>query len=174
MGDITLQTKIAQIMSDYPELGQTLLELSPAFAKLQNPVLRKTVARVTSVQQAAAIAGLDPAHMLTMLRKAAGLEPMAAGTHNNAESESLLNMPAPEWFSEEAIEIKFNASKVLEQGNVPMGEILDAVKKISGKEIFLFETPFVPAPIIEILNNKGYAVWCRKAGATIENFVIKK
>lgn len=174
MSDITLQTKIAQIMSDYPELEQTLLELSPAFAKLQNPVLRKTIARVTSVQQAASIAGLDPAHMLTMLRKAAGLETTAADSVNSAESQHLLSMPVPGWFSEEAVEIKYNATKVLEQGNVPMAEILDAAKKINGREIFLFVTPFVPAPIIEILNNKGYAVWCRKAGELIENFVIKK
>ena len=174
MSDITLQTKIAQLMSDYPELEQTLLELSPAFAKLQNPVLRKTIARVTSVQQAASIAGLDPAHMLTMLRKAAGLETTAADSVNSAESQHLLSMPVPDWFSEEAVEIKYNATKVLEKGNVPMAEIIEAAKKINGREIFLFVTPFVPAPIVEILNNKGYAVWCRKAGELIENFVIKK
>ncbi|MDD4434532.1 MAG: DUF1858 domain-containing protein, partial [Parabacteroides sp.] len=47
--------KVAELLNDYPEIEDTLLSLSPAFAKLRNPVLRKTVARVTTLQQAAKV-----------------------------------------------------------------------------------------------------------------------
>lgn len=41
---ITPETKLKDILDTYPELERVLLEISPAFAKLQNPLLRKTVA----------------------------------------------------------------------------------------------------------------------------------
>ncbi|MDD3274005.1 MAG: DUF1858 domain-containing protein [Bacteroidales bacterium] len=172
MKEITLDTKISEILNERPELEQTLLGLSPAFAKLQSPLLRKTVARVTSVKQAAAIAGINSSHMLTMLRKAAGMEVMAEGD-DGAEAEHLLAIPCPEWFIEEQIKYRFDASGVLEAGNVPMGRIIDDAKKLLVGEIYLFTTPFVPAPIIEILENKGYYVWSRRVEGVVENYVIR-
>lgn len=171
MKEITLETKISDILNERPELEQTLFELSPAFAKLQSPILRRTVAKVTSVKQAASIAGIDASHMLTMLRKAAGLEPLVK-TEESAEAASLLNEPCPEWFNEESVKIIFDASGVLEEGNVPMGRIIEQSRNLLPGEIYLFTTPFVPAPIIEILHNKSFKVWSRRRGSVIENFVI--
>ena len=54
--DINLQTKIATLLKVYPELEERLIELVPAFDKLRNPILRRTIAKVTSLQQAAAMA----------------------------------------------------------------------------------------------------------------------
>ena len=71
--DINLQTKVAALLEDYPELESKLIELSPAFAKLKNPVLRRTIAKVTSLQQAASVAGIVPALLIQELRLAAGL-----------------------------------------------------------------------------------------------------
>ncbi len=172
MKDITLETKISEILNERPELEHTLFELSPAFAKLQSPILRRTVARVTSVKQAASIAGIDASHMLTMLRKAAGLEPLVK-KEETPEASSLLEEPCPEWFHEESVKIKFDASGVLEEGNVPMGRIIEESKNLLPGEIYLFTTPFVPAPIIEILHNKNIMVWSRRKDDIIENFVVK-
>jgi hypothetical protein len=172
MEEITLDTKISEILNERPELEQTLLGLSPAFAKLQSPLLRRTVARVTSVKQAASIAGIDASHMLTMLRKAAGQTPMEVG-EEGAEAEHLLKMPCPGWFSEDLIVLKFDASQVLDEGKVPMSRILEEVKSISMGEIYFFTTPFFPAPIIEILSNKGYQVWSRRNESIVETYVTK-
>ena len=70
---ITLQMKVAELLNDYPEIEDTLLSLSPAFAKLRNPVLRKTVARVTTLQQAAKVGGLNAGYLIQELRRAAGI-----------------------------------------------------------------------------------------------------
>lgn len=51
--EINLQTKVAELLGAYPQLEEQLLKLSPTFAKLKNPILRRTVAKVTSLQQAA-------------------------------------------------------------------------------------------------------------------------
>lgn len=172
MKEITQETKISEILKEWPELEQTLLGLSPAFARLQSPLLRKTVARVTSVKQAATIAGIDSSHMLTMLRKAAGLAPVDSGS-DVEEAESLLSVPCPGWFSEELVKVRFDASAVLDEGRVPMSRILEEVKSLDMDEIYLFTTPFFPAPIVEILSNKGYRVWSRRNEKNIETYVIK-
>ena len=62
MIDINLQTKIADLLTAYPQLEDKLIGISPVFAKLKNPILRRTVARVTSVQQAATIANMPQAN----------------------------------------------------------------------------------------------------------------
>ncbi len=65
---ITPQTKIGELLDTYPELESVLIDLAPAFKKLQNPILRKTVARVTSVRQAAAIGKLPVDVVVNKLR----------------------------------------------------------------------------------------------------------
>ena len=85
----------------------------------------------------------------------------------------MLSIPAPDWFLEERIKLRFNASEVLESGNVPMARILEEVKSISQEEIYLFTTPFFPAPIIEILSNRGYNIWSRRKENIVETYVTK-
>ncbi|HOK52235.1 MAG TPA: DUF1858 domain-containing protein [Bacteroidales bacterium] len=41
---ITPQTKVGELLEAYPQLEAKLLELSPKFGHLKNPVLRRTVA----------------------------------------------------------------------------------------------------------------------------------
>lgn len=153
--EIDLQTKIATMLEVYPELEETLLELSPAFAKLRNPVLRRTVAKVASIQQAAKIAGISPEIMVQTLRKVAGF----AIIKNEAtgESETLESMPS--WFDESNISIRFDACPVIDAGQSPMAEILRLAQDIENGMIMELTAPFRPEPIIEILKSKGFKVW---------------
>jgi len=48
---ITPETKLGELLERYPQLEQTLLDHSPAFAKLKNPLLRRTVAKVATLQR---------------------------------------------------------------------------------------------------------------------------
>ena len=64
-------------MDAFPHLEDILMELSPAFAKLKNPILRKTVARVASLQQAAVVGGLMVDELVNRLRKEVGQEEFA-------------------------------------------------------------------------------------------------
>ena len=73
MRPITFQTKVYELLEDYPHLEDVLSEISPAFAKLKNPILRRTIARVTTIQQAAAVAGIEAGEVVKRLRIAAGL-----------------------------------------------------------------------------------------------------
>ena len=55
---ITPKTKVFQLIETYPQLEDVLIDYVPAFKKLKNPVLRKTVAKIATLQQAASVGGV--------------------------------------------------------------------------------------------------------------------
>ncbi len=71
---ITPQTKLAELLEAYPHLEQVLMELSPAFRRLQNPILRRTVARISTLQQVATVGGIKTHELVNILRRAVGQE----------------------------------------------------------------------------------------------------
>ena len=58
--ELSMKTKIGDLLDAYPFLLDYLVKTSPKFSKLENPFLRKTVAALASVSKAAALGGLDP------------------------------------------------------------------------------------------------------------------
>ena len=53
--EITPSTRVAEMLDNYPELEDTLIGIAPPFKKLKNPVLRKTIAKMSSKGVAAAL-----------------------------------------------------------------------------------------------------------------------
>ena len=43
------ETTVGAMIEAYPELESVLVEMAPAFAKLRNPVVRRTVAKVATL-----------------------------------------------------------------------------------------------------------------------------
>ncbi len=97
---ITAETKVATLLSEYPELEDLLIAMAPAFAKLRNPVLRRSVGRVATLKQAAAVGKLDPTELVNELRVAVGQPPLAdMGPTDDVEYFG----PSPEWFESSAV-----------------------------------------------------------------------
>ncbi len=125
--DIHLQTKVGDLLDNYPALEEKLIELSPAFAKLRNPILRRTIAKVTSLQQAASIAKIPPAQFVQKLREAAGLSvaPIQTDLHEAEDMEIM-----PDWYDENRISIRFDARPLIESGQAPLQEIISLAKNL--------------------------------------------
>ena len=151
--EIQLQTKIAALLEAYPSLEGTLLEMSPAFAKLRNPVLRRTVAKVADLRQAAKIAGISPVVMLQTLRQAANLPVDDDCTENNVKT---VTANKPEWFDEAKIAVRFNAIPFIESGQNPVQHIIRLSEHLKAGEIMELTAPFKPVPVIEILESKDF------------------
>lgn len=154
--DINLHIKVSDLLDAYPHLEGTLLELSPAFSKLRNPILRRTVAKVTTLQQAAKVAGISPILLLETLRQAAGLP-----INNSNESIDIDNeqKDKPEWFEKMNITIRFDARPIIESGENPMQEIIRLSKELQNNQIMELTAPFKPVPIMDLLKSKGFEVW---------------
>ena len=152
--DINANTKIGAILEAYPQLEDTLLRLSPSFAKLKNPVLRKTIGRMASLRQAAEVGGINIGEMVATLRKVIGQDTSSPNISDNKQEET-----KPEWVNQKEISLIFDASDIIERGDSPMKDILNNVKLIDVNTIMVLTTPFVPSPIIELLATKGYLSW---------------
>jgi hypothetical protein len=152
---ISPKTKVGELLDAYPQLENVLLDLSPAFAKLKNPILRKTVGRIATLQQAAVVSGLKTDELVNRLRKEAGQDEMAGETGG----ESYLVATAPNWFNDSKISLRYDASPVISSGGSPLQEILSKANNLHSGEILEVTTPFVPAPVIDMLRGKGFRVF---------------
>jgi hypothetical protein len=73
---ITPDTIVADLLNTYPVLEDKLIEIALVFKILKNPVLRRTIAKVTSLKQAAVVGNVQLAVLINELRKATGEEVM--------------------------------------------------------------------------------------------------
>ena len=62
--ELSPKTKIGALVAAYPFLLDYLAARSPAFEKLRNPLLLKTVAKIAPISQAASMGGLDETELL--------------------------------------------------------------------------------------------------------------
>ncbi len=152
--DITPDTKVGALLDAYPELEEKLIELAPAFAKLRNPVLRKTVAKVATLRQAAQVGGVSIGTMITTLRRCAGLESTPVG---DASSDSPTTPPS--WFSLEKIAKTLDARPMLEAGQHPITIVMKDLDTLPAGAIYELITPFIPAPLLDMAKQKGYESW---------------
>lgn len=169
---ITPKTKILDLITDYPELEEVLFDISPAFKQLKNPLLRRTVARVTTLQQAALVGGIKVEYLVNKLRAATGQDhagtpvetdkypshsdpsPQSQGaeTHDHASLES-----PPEWFSAVKVAQHLDARDMLNRGEHPVGQVLADLHNMSGDGIYELIAPFFPAPLIDKATGIGFS-----------------
>ena len=167
---ITPKTKIGELLEAFPQLEPVLMDLAPAFKKLKNPVLRKTIGRVATLQQAASVGGLSVSELVNALRAEAGQE-----LFSPPKETGDINYQEPGWFDPEKVSIRFEATPLINSGQNPMQEVFRRLDKLEEGGLFLLVTPFLPAPIIELITHKGYDHYCMEANRDeFHTFFIRK
>ena len=148
-------TKVATLLDRYPELEKVLIELAPPFKKLKNPFLRKGVAKVASLGQAAAVGGMPVDELVNKLRAAVGQEPVALG--DSGKTVSYFSSQ-PEWFDATKIVASIDET-VIDPDKMPIVSVLQRAVTLQPGEMLELVTTFLPAPGIEIMKRKGLLVW---------------
>jgi hypothetical protein len=166
---ISPKTKIGELLDNFPDLESVLMEMSPAFEKLKNPILRKTVARVATLQQVAVVGGLKVDDIVNRLRKEVG---QVAGEEDSAETGYISDI-TPEWFDTKKITCTLDATPIINSGGSPMNEILRQTNLLKPGEIFEIRTPFIPSPIIDILKTKGFSIYCIQGELETKSYVVR-
>ncbi len=158
---ITPETKVGELLDAYPELEGTLVEMAPAFSKLKNPILRKTVARVATLAQAARVGGVEVRAMVATLRRAAGLpgEPTAAEAATSGEVEDA----PPAWLDEGRVAARVDADEVLARGEHPLGAVQGAAGALARGGQLVLTSSFLPAPLVDAMRSRGFEVASYKA-----------
>lgn len=154
---ITPETRVAELLTAYPELEGFLIDAVPAFAKLRNPVLRRTVARVASLRQAAAVGKVDLGWLINTLRRRVGdVEAFESGGGGREPG------PCPEWCRPDDPDTTVDIRPILGSGQQPIGRVLAELKQLAPGQVLMVIAPFVPMPLIDKGAERGLGVWWRE------------
>jgi uncharacterized protein (DUF2249 family) len=152
---ITPKTKISELLDSFPELEDVLIAQAPEFIKLRNPILRRTIAKVTTLSQAATVGGLKVEELVNVLRKEIGQSELS----DFAQPQAKYITQKPTWFSKRRVVESIDVRDMLHEGEQPVHVVLGAVKKLNKKEILEIIAPFLPAPLIDKAIGLGYKHW---------------
>ncbi len=169
---ITPETSIGDILKQNPEILDFLVGFSTRFAALRNPVMRRTVGRMASVAQAAAIAGVPVPELVMALRREMGQD----GVVGSAEAAETPPVARPEWVRQARPAAELDGDELIGQGRAPVTVLRQRLSELAPGELLLFRVSFKPEPLIRTLEHQGYGlylepasgggwqVWVREAG----------
>jgi hypothetical protein len=166
---ITPDTKVGELLKNFPDLEDTLANMSPAFGKLRNPVLRRTVGKVATLRQVANMGDIPLATLINNLRQAAGLAEVEVAPEEEHTADG-----TPDWFDQSKVAKTFDARTVLESGGQPMAPVMEHLVGMNPDQIYELITPFVPTPLIDLANKKGFKAWSKNEADDLVRTYFKK
>jgi uncharacterized protein (DUF2249 family) len=153
---ITADTNLGGLLDEHPELVEVLAGCHDHFARLRSRLLRKVMAPRVTVGQAAGLAGLPVADLVTTLRRAIG-EPEEAAPAAPAPSPAA-SLPRPAVLDRlRAVEV--DVREDLRRGEEPFARIMAAAKALAPAEALVLRAPFEPVPLYDVLGRRGLAHW---------------
>ena len=170
MKEITLETKIADLLNNYEGMKDILIKINPKFEKLNNPVLRRTLAKIAGVRQAAVVGGMEPIDLLNQLRTAVGQKPVAVEA---VETQKEAEENIPTWTTEVPKEI-INANELLDKDDNPLAKSFTIIRRFNEGEILAIESDFKPEPLIEEFEKQGHEVYAQEIGKDTFVTYVKK
>ena len=150
-------TKVATLLDNFPQLEEVLIRMAPPFKKLKNPLLRKSVAKVASLRQAAAVARIPVNDIVNKLRAEVGQAPLVSEGDATADESYLTEQPV--WFDSDKIVALLDEAEGPDDGPMPLVPLLKRAKELGPGEIVELRTTFLPAPGIDAMKQKGFLAW---------------
>lgn len=150
--DITPDARVGALLERWPQLEEVLIELSPRYRALQNPVLRRTVAKVATLRQVSKVGGVPLATLIERLRAAVGLAPLAV-----SEGDPGARGERPPWAVDQAVTRRRDARAAIEAGEHPLPKVMADLATLGDADVYELVTPFVPAPLVDLAREKGFA-----------------
>lgn len=154
---INAQTKISHILKASPDALDAIVKLSPKFAKLRNPLLRKIMAPRVNIEEAARMGGCKAADFYAALQPFGFIIENEIITTENTRKKSSVSKPG--WLINTPVnEIKnLDVRPVISSGKDPLELIMKSFKETGQERIICIINSFEPIPLITLLKQKGYS-----------------
>lgn len=155
---ITSNTRIGKMLDSYPETLNFLISLNPLFDKLNNKVLRKTIASRATVADAAGISNIPLTALLVQLNDLIKMKTNNIECTPDTRKVLTEPMPKPEFLSALSDEqiIELNVCKYIENGTDPFNVIRETILMLRQDQVLHLINSFEPVPLYKVLGNKGY------------------
>jgi hypothetical protein len=155
--EITSHTKLLELLNEYPALEEQIIDIAPPFKNLKNPVLRRTVGQLATLEKVAQIGNIDVIELVNALRRTVG---QAEG---QADAKTEISIPAksegdPDWIVGEP-QFVVNGIELLRQGDVPLQRINELLGSLSADGFILLVTDFEPTPMLDAMNKQNRQVF---------------
>lgn len=147
-------TKVGKMLKEHPVTLEVLLETSEHFRKLQNPLLRKTLAPRVTIEQASKIAGVNLSDLLQKLNKKIGAN-MTIAEISAATSPSSPEARRPQILSE-LQPVDLDVRPILQGGTDPLKTILKSLEQLAPKQYLHLINSFEPIPLYTVLGKRGF------------------
>ncbi len=151
---VTKDTKISKILKEKPEAIDVIAAIHPNFKKLQNPILRRSLATRVSVKDAARIGKVPVNDFLKALQQAGFEVELVPDDFQNTPD---LEIMPPDFSGKEIIEL--DVRPIIHQGKDPFGYINKTARKIKPGQVLLIINDFEPIPLVDYLIGKNFVHW---------------
>ena len=154
---IDANTRLSAILKARPDALEAIVNISPRFQKLRNPILRKIMAPRTSIQMAAGIGNCSVNDFYTKL-SAFGFDSVNTESINEPVESRPLFMQSI--VNDEIID--FDVRPILAQGNDPLKSIMNKINNIQPTQTLRIINSFRPTPLMKLLSDKGFESYAER------------
>jgi hypothetical protein len=166
-GPVSPDDRVSDVLARDESLVEVFVRHAPHFAKLRNRAMRRVMARLVTVEQAARTAGRPVAALLADLDAALGVHPTPAppasdhsahdrgfGGAGPATSASPAEVTRAHPAHAKVVEV--DVREDLRSGQEPFSKIMAAVGALRPGEVLHLRAIFEPAPLFAVLGKRGF------------------
>lgn len=156
--EITSQSKLFDVLEAYPFLEPQIINIAPPFQNLKNPVLRRTVGKIATLEKVAQIGGMEASKLVNTLRRAVGQQELGAESVSSVAIEIPRLAEDPAWIAGEP-QFTINGTEMLQRGEVPLKRVNELLGQLEAESYILLVTNFKPTPIFDAMQKQSRKVF---------------
>ena len=154
LAPIKASDKLQSLFERDERLIDVIASHSPQLAKLRNSPVRRIMARVTTVSQAAHLCNMSAETLVRDLNEVLGIKTVA---HMESEAEGPTTdaddlSPVPSF----AAAIELDVRDELSKGGEPFSRIMAAVANLASDGVLHLRAPFEPVPLFAVMEKRGF------------------
>ncbi|HET6579340.1 MAG TPA: DUF2249 domain-containing protein, partial [Gemmatimonadales bacterium] len=152
--------RVSDVLARDEALVEVFVRQSVHFTKLRNRAMRKVMARLVTVEDAARIAGADAAALVGELNAALGIAAEPGAAIGGGEARTIRSEAPPASGAAGrpagARILEVDVREDLRAGREPFSKILAAVREIGAGEVLWLRATFEPVPLYTVLAKRGF------------------
>jgi uncharacterized protein (DUF2249 family) len=158
---------VASVLGRNRALLDVFVAASPHFERLRQPAMRRVMARLVTVEQAARVAGVNPDDLVDRLNAGEAGSARRSGTPAEGGAKPMEEGQLPAELRNTPPEriVDLDVRDDLRHGREPFSRIMAARGALREGDVLRLRAIFEPAPLYAVMRKQGYAHWTEQLAA---------